>query len=309
MNLFSDDASVQTDQRIVFRDKKVSFSSEAVIDESGQSSGVRSRSRHTRQPKQSWSQTRWGDNDKDCQVKPSDFERLPRKQGWRKNHRRHPNHHYHITQIQPFITNPANANPSKVSNNIGNKNRTVNLDGDLDLPPAIQKSSLAVLDRGKHLELDFHKGIQTDHDPESSASFTDSYKSEIYSQDPTFFHQVDVHVIEEVSARWYKSIKKLVRHIEDVVDTEPRYSERRDLVVVRGIFVWVAENLVYEPSFADTALDTIDILRDKTGARKDFVKIFTEMCQAANIKSKIITGFVKDDSYQPGRQRRIRKFP
>ena len=70
--------------------------------------------------------------------------------------------------------------------------------------------------------------------------------------------------------------------------------------MARGIFVWVAENLVYEPSYTDTALDTIDILRDKTGARKDFVKIFTEMCQAADIKSKIITGFVKDDSYKPG---------
>ena len=294
INLFSDDASVQTDQRIVFKNKKVSFSSEAVFDDSGQSSGVT-----TRQRKQSSSQTRWGDNDKDCQVKPSDFERQPRKQqGWRKNHRRHPNHHFHITQTQPFITTKANA--SKVSNNTGNNNRTVNLDGDLDLPAAIHKSSLAVLHRTKNLDPDFHKGIQTDHDPESSASFTDSYKSEIYSEDPSFFHNVDVHVIEEVSARWYKSIKKLVRHIEDVVETEPRYLERRDLVMVRGIFVWVAENLVYEPYYTDAALDTVDILRDKIGARKDFVKIFTEMCQAADIKNKTITGFVKDDSYKPG---------
>ena len=284
----------------MFRNKKVSFSSEAVIDESGQSSGVRSGGR-SRNPKQSWSQTRWGYDDKDCQVKPSDFERLPRKQGWRKNHRRHPNHHLHITQTQPFKSRTTHANASKVSNHTDNNNRTVNLDGDLELPSAIKKSSLAVLDKTKNLDLDFHKGIQTDHDPESSASYTDSYKSEIYSEDPSFFHQVDVHVIQEVSARWYKSLKKLVRHIEDVVDTEPRYLERRDLVVVRGIFVWVAENLVYEPSFADEPLDTIDILRDKIGARKDFVKIFIEMCQAAKIKNKTITGFIKDDSYKPGK--------
>ena len=53
-SVHSDDATVQTDQRIVFRpaDKKVSFSSEAVIDNSGRSSG---KSRH---PKHSWSQTR-----------------------------------------------------------------------------------------------------------------------------------------------------------------------------------------------------------------------------------------------------------
>ena len=178
----------------------------------------------------------------------------------------------------------------------------MNLDGDLDVPTAINhKSSLAVLDKNKNLDLSYHKGIQTDHDPESSVSFSDSYKSEIYSEDPSFFHAVDVHVIEEVSARWYKSVKKLVRHIEAVAETEPRYRERRDLVTVRGIFVWVAENLVYEPSYADTPMDTIDILRDKIGARKDFVKIFTEMCQAADIKCKIITGFVKDDSYRPGK--------
>ena len=54
-SVHSDDATVQTDQRIVFRpaDKKVSFSSEAVIDNSGRSSG---KSRH---PKHSWSQTRY----------------------------------------------------------------------------------------------------------------------------------------------------------------------------------------------------------------------------------------------------------
>ena len=63
------------------------------------------------------------------------------------------------------------------------------------------------------------------------------------SQDPNFFHVVDVHVIEEVSSRWYKSVKKLVKHIEQVVETVPGYKLRHDLVMVRGIFVWVAENI------------------------------------------------------------------
>ena len=104
--------------------------------------------------------------------------------------------------------------------------------------------------------------MQTDHDPESSVSYSDSYKSEIYAEDPTFFHAVDAHVIEEVtwicikicfscytkyflkvSERWYKSVKKLVRHIQQAVDTAPAYKERPDLVTVRGIFVWVAENI------------------------------------------------------------------
>ena len=189
----------------------------------------------------------------------------------------------------------------------------------------------------QNLDLSYHIGVQTDHDPESSVSYSDSYKSEIYAEDPTFFHAVDAHVIEEVtgvqkyfyncddkyflqvSERWYKSVKKLVRHIQQAVDTAPAYKERPDLVTVRGIFVWVAENircryfinnnenmtlfvslLSYDPFLADTPLDTVDILHDKVGSRKDFVKIFGDLCQAADIKHKVITGFIKDDNYKPG---------
>ena len=48
-------------------------------------------------------------------------------------------------------------------------------------------------------------------------------------------------------------------------------------------------------------MTTVDILRDKAGTRRDFVKIFTELCQVAGIKFKIITGFIKDDNYHPGK--------
>ena len=51
----------------------------------------------------------------------------------------------------------------------------------------------------QNLDLSYHIGVQTDHDPESSVSYSDSYKSEIYAEDPTFFHAVDAHVIEEVT--------------------------------------------------------------------------------------------------------------
>ena len=47
-------------------------------------------------------------------------------------------------------------------------------------------------------------------------------------------------------------------------------------------------------------MSTVEILHDKVGSRKEFVKIFTEMCQVANIKHKIITGFVKDDNFKTG---------
>ena len=44
----------------------------------------------------------------------------------------------------------------------------------------------------------------------------------------------------------------------------------------------------------------MDILRDKAGTRRDFVTIFTEMCEVGGIKFKTITGFIKDDNYHPG---------
>ena len=288
---YSDDATVQTDQRIVFKSsgaaKKVSFQQTEKSDSSKSSR------------KHSWSQTRWGvtdNNDKDCQVKPSDFAKVPKKQGWRKDHRRHHDHHLHITQR--FIPFNQQINKAKIST----VSKKVSIE-ELDVPAAVHKSSMinhkARLDNNHNLDLSYNVGVQTDHDPESSVSYHDSYKSEIYSDDPGYFHAVDVHVIEEVSARWYKSVKKLVKHIQEVIETHPQYSKRKDLVTVRGIFVWVAENIMYDPIVGDAGLDTIDILRDKVGARKHFVKIFTEMCQAANIKTKEITGFIKDDHYKP----------
>ena len=46
------------------------------------------------------------------------------------------------------------------------------------------------------------------------------------------------------------------------------------------------------PSLAPVEVvgETIEILRDKAGSRKDFIKIFIEMCQAADVQCKEITG-------------------
>ena len=123
---------------------------------------------------------------------------------------------------------------------------TFNLDDDIDGPALNNKSSLAVqkarLDKNQNLEMSSHAAVQTDHDPESSVS-QQGFKSDLYTEDPAFFHSVDVHVIGEVSLRWYKSIKKLVRHIQEVIEVVPEYQDKPDLVTVRGIFIWVAENI------------------------------------------------------------------
>ena len=56
----------------------------------------------------------------------------------------------------------------------------------------------------------------------------------------------------------------------------------------------------FDHSLSSKKLTTVDILRDKAGTRRDFVTIFTEMCEVAGIKFKTITGFIKDDNYHPG---------
>ena len=67
-------------------------------------------------------------------------------------------------------------------------------------------------------------------------------KLEFLGSDPLYFTACDDHV-QEVSRKWYKSIKKLVKHLVEVVDEVPEYEDRKDLVTVRAIFVWISENM------------------------------------------------------------------
>ena len=120
-------------------------------------------------------------------------------------------------------------------------------------------------------------------------------KFDLLSSDPLFFLACDDHA-RLVSQKWYKNLKKLVRHLLEVIDTSEEYKERRDLIAVRLIFVWICENIRYDPAFQEhqvkkdakefsnqfsSQLTTIDILRYRAGVCREFVKLFEEMCQVA----------------------------
>ena len=120
-------------------------------------------------------------------------------------------------------------------------------------------------------------------------------KFDLLSSDPLFFLACDDHA-RLVSQKWYKNLKKLVRHLLEVIDTSEEYKERRDLISVRLIFVWICENIRYDPAFQEhqvkkdakefsnqfsSQLTTIDILRYRAGVCREFVKLFEEMCQVA----------------------------
>ena len=177
------------------------------------------------------------------------------------------------------------------------------LDESLDEPLAfVHKSSIALSKRRGNSNEDRYKnkGIQitetsllydTDCPPETKVDFL--------GDDPLFFTEVDDHV-QTVSRKWYKSLKKLVRNLLNIVDLVTSYQERRDLVAVRAITVWICENISYDPAYSDCPLSTLDILRLKTGVRREFVKVFQEMCQIANIEVQTIEGFSKTHHYTPG---------
>ena len=136
-------------------------------------------------------------------------------------------------------------------------------------------------------------------------------KYELIGDDPFLFATVDKHVLELSSQRHYKSLKKIVKELILRLESEDVYAkgdrDRRELIRVRAFFRWVAENVAFDAKCADRQMTTVDILREKRGVAKHYVKIFNEMCQHGGIKVKDIEGFAKGHGFMPGKDRSVRK--
>ena len=50
----------------------------------------------------------------------------------------------------------------------------------------------------------------------------------------------------------------------------------------------------------DREMSTRDVLREKMGVCREYVKIFSEMCDIAGYRVKCIRGFAKGPNYIPG---------
>ena len=46
-----------------------------------------------------------------------------------------------------------------------------------------------------------------------------------------------------VPRKWYKSLRKLVRHLVSIADNVQSYQDRRELISVRAFFVWITRNI------------------------------------------------------------------
>jgi hypothetical protein len=64
----------------------------------------------------------------------------------------------------------------------------------------------------------------------------------LIGEDPELFREVDDKV-REVSQKWYKSLKRIVRILENFVQTNPIYENVEELAKVRAFWLWTAENI------------------------------------------------------------------
>ena len=134
---------------------------------------------------------------------------------------------------------------------------SLHFDHDLDEPMALVHQSSFIMNKSRLEETNHsvlnHVGSQTEVEVKVEESLGLSVvpplmtKLQYLGSDPLYFTACDDHV-QAVSRKWYKSIKKLVKHLTEVIDEVPEYEDRRDLVTVRAIFVWISQNMRYATS-------------------------------------------------------------
>ena len=96
--------------------------------------------------------------------------------------------------------------------------------------------------------------------------------------------------------RLKKVVKKLVAGIQKL----PEYQGREELLKVRAFFKWVVESIAYDPTYLDRDMTIQEILVERKGVCKQYVKLFGEMCSLGNVRVKSLKGFAKGPQYDPG---------
>ena len=209
------DVIVQTDQRIVFHSgKRVTFN----LDESESAA-----------KKSIYSQTVWEVDHKETQVETSELG----DDDWSLSR----------TFESSFLDSGLSVDISLAASSISPHV----LDDDIGEPLAfvhnasvLSKRSFKRQEKSRDIAIqtnayrDFLQGSHSESQPDTKVDFL--------GDDPFFFEECDEHVLV-VSRKWYKSLKKLVKHLSSIVDNVQSYKERRDLICVRAFFVWICNNL------------------------------------------------------------------
>ena len=91
--------------------------------------------------------------------------------------------------------------------------------------------------------------------------------------------------------------------VSRVLNSKSIYSNRKNRKRDR-LFMFKIEFTIdfrYNPHCSHREMTTKDILREKVGVCRQYVKIFSEMCMIADLSVKNIRGFSKAYTYLPGK--------
>ena len=58
----------------------------------------------------------------------------------------------------------------------------------------------------------------------------------------------------------------------------------------------------YNAKCMDREMSTVAVLREKCGVCREYVKLFSEMCDISGFRVKCIRGFAKGPNYIPGKE-------
>lgn len=148
--------------------------------------------------------------------------------------------------------------------------------------------------------------IITDENPLFRAVPTTLCKWDLLGDNPGLLHEVDLWVADVTEHFRTRSVNKLSQVVKSLLvnlddgEVSEKYRGREDLIKVRAFFRWIAENIVYDSECLERDMSTQDILRERRGVCRQFVKIFEAMCAEAGVRCKNIKGFAKGDRYVPG---------
>ena len=142
-------------------------------------------------------------------------------------------------------------------------------------------------------------GVQTDNDfvtdeaPEFAAVPPPSKKAQLIG-DMSMFDEVDSWVLD-TPHKLASELNELALHLAQVCDDD-------ELLKARAAFFWIVNNMRFDWSLLDSKLDATGALRRRAGVCRQYVLLFSELCEWMGVRSKRLHGFAKNHDYKPGHQ-------
>lgn len=139
---------------------------------------------------------------------------------------------------------------------------------------------------------------QTNNNQSSSTGSTQnsSLNTDIY------FQTIDINQLKQID----EYSRNVPSNYENDIETLTKYlikPAKTDLEKVRAIWVWITNNISYDVGgYFSGNISTYDAqtaFQKKMGVCSGYASLFKQMCNIANIKCEVITGYAKGYSYNP----------